>query len=338
MREKVDTIQADRRKATKAVKEPRNTSSERMNIPNQSHNPIDSPTVDNGDLFKKLVKLGEFGSSPKYRSLENFQYPEGIRMAVNFTVDFDAQLVRRLKNEPRMELTQGEFGGRVGIWRIMDLFDRYDIKLTIFAPGRIAELYPDSLKEAAKRGHELANHMWEHRLPADFELEKDHLRKATTAIEGICGKKPLGTRSAHSFSLLKEEGYIYVSDLKCAEDIPHYLYDDKQNILINLPAHLAMDDAMYFMFGWFGGGNAGQHLADPNQVYHMWLTTFGHFYKAGGYLNVIMHPFVSGRSLLIAMIEKLIFEMKQLPGVWFTTCEELAKYCIRQFPPPKLSN
>jgi hypothetical protein len=32
------------------------------------------------------------------------------------------------------------------------------------------------------------------------------------------------------------------------------------------------------------------------------------------------------------MIERLILEMKQRPGVWFCTCEELARYCIERFP------
>ncbi len=76
---------------------------------------------------------------------------------------------RRLKSEPTMELTQGEFGGRVGIWRLMDLCDQYGVKLTIFTPGRICELFPESLEEATRRGHEVANHMWEHRIPSEIE-------------------------------------------------------------------------------------------------------------------------------------------------------------------------
>ena len=58
---------------------------------------------------------------PKYFLRDKFKYPDGIRLAVNFTIDFDTMLNRKLKNEPAMELSQGEFGGRVGIWRLMDL-------------------------------------------------------------------------------------------------------------------------------------------------------------------------------------------------------------------------
>ena len=37
-------------------------------------------------------------------------------------------------------------------------------------------------------------------------------------------------------------------------------------------------------------------------------------YNVGGYLNVCMHPFQSGRALRIAMLDRLISRMKTLPG------------------------
>lgn len=51
-----------------------------------------------------------------HRRLTRVEWPEGVRMAVNFTADFDAMLLRRLFNEPLSQLAKGEFGGRVGIW------------------------------------------------------------------------------------------------------------------------------------------------------------------------------------------------------------------------------
>ena len=273
----------------------------------------------------------------EYLHIEKFEYPDGIRLAINFTIDFDAQLNRRLKNEPVMELTQGEFGGRVGIWRLMDLFSRQGIKVTIFTPGRICELYPETLKEAVKRGHEVANHMWEHRIPSEIELEKDHLHKATRAIENLCGRKPVGTRSGHKISLLRDERYLYTSN-DGVDDIPYYVPEDRrrQGYMLNLPFHYILDDAMYYHFGWYGSGNAGQRLEDPSKVYDIWLSAFRQLYKMGRYMNILVHDFVSGRSMRIAMLERLIVEMKRSPGLWFPTCEELAGYCLNRFPPPNV--
>lgn len=282
------------------------------------------------------IKTAIMRSYSKCSRIDNFEYPEGIRLAVNFTINYDAQLTRRLKKEPVMELTMGEFGGRVGVWRLMDLCDKYDIKLTVFTPGRICELYPESLKEAVKQGHEVANCSWEKCVPSDVELEKDHLRKTTAAIEKLCGKKPVGARMDQKHSLLKNEGYIYKSRAgNIADDIPYYEFDEEgQNCMLNLPFTYVMDDAMHFHFGWLGSGNAGQRLADPSKVYDIWLSAFRQLYKMGRYMNILLHGFASGRSLTVAMLENLIIEMKKWPGVWFPTCEELARYCIDRFPPP----
>jgi peptidoglycan/xylan/chitin deacetylase (PgdA/CDA1 family) len=281
-------------------------------------------TADTTGALDGLLDILPVRESP----LSGFEYPEGVRLAVNFTVDFDAMLARKLMKDPILAVTKGEFGGRVGIWRLMDLFDKHDIKATIFTVGRICELYPDALKEATKRGHELADHMWEHHVPSDPELARDHLRKTTEALEKVMGKRPVGSRSRYTPSLLKEEGYIYRS-MFSADELPAYVYDEAENAVLNLPFNYALDDAMFFSFRIFGSSLAGQRLESPDKVFDVWLAIFNQFYRTGKYMNICLHPFVSGRALRIAMLERLIIEMKKMPGVWFSTCEELARYCLK---------
>src|SRR5215468_11373642 len=103
----------------------------------------------------------------QHEFIPSVTWPNGTRIAVNFTADFDAMLLRRLLNEPPSQLAKGEFGGRVGIWRLIELFDSHAIKATIFTPGRICELYPQAVKAAARSGHEIADHMWEHQVPKE---------------------------------------------------------------------------------------------------------------------------------------------------------------------------
>jgi peptidoglycan-N-acetylglucosamine deacetylase len=270
--------------------------------------------------------------------IPRLSYPPGVQIAVNFTADFDTMLLRRLMNEPPGQLAKGEFGGRVGIWRLIELFDTHGVTATIFTPGRICELYPQAVRAAARSGHEIADHMWEHRVPHDPALEKDHLRKTAAALERLTGKRPVGTRSSHSLPLLREEGFIYVSE-NAGDHLPYYV-DEKsgrdkseQSCLLNLPFHFAIDDAMFFSFAWMGSGNAAQRITDPDRVFDMWWDAFMHQYRQGGYLNVCLHPFVSGRALRIAMLDRLIARMKTLPGVWFPSCEQLARHVLETTPP-----
>jgi peptidoglycan-N-acetylglucosamine deacetylase len=268
----------------------------------------------------------------RHQRIDNLAWPEGMRIAVNFTADFDAMLLRRLNNEPPMQLAKGEFGGRVGIWRLIELFDSHRIKATVFTVGRICELYPQALKAAVKSGHELADHMWEHRVPKEPELERDHLLKTRDALERISGRRPVGSRSHHTPTLLREEGYIYNSH-GAADHKPYYVLDEEgAPCLLELPFHFAIDDAMFFSFAWYASANAEQRLSDTDRVFDMWWAGFLQQYRQGGYLNICLHPFVSGRALRIAMLDRLIARMKTLPGVWFATCEEVARHCLEKHP------
>lgn len=270
-------------------------------------------------------------SNERYRLLDRIDYPDGVRMAVNFTLDFDAMLLRRLMNEPVPQRAHGEFGGRVGIWRMIELFDRHGVKGTVFTPGRICELYPDSLKAAQASGHEIADHMWEHRVPKEPDLARNHLSLSTDALAAAAGARPVGTRSGYPNKLLKELGYLYNSH-GSAHHLPHYNRDRSGEMLLNLPFHYAIDDAMYFSFAWLGSDNSAQRISEPGRVMAMWRDAFDQQYEAGGYLNICMHPFVSGRALRVAALDELIRYMQSKPGVWFPTCRDVAELVAERHP------
>jgi peptidoglycan/xylan/chitin deacetylase (PgdA/CDA1 family) len=174
--------------------------------------------------------------------------------------------------------------------------------------------------------------MWEHQVPKDPDLEREHLRRAKDAIEKLTGHRPVGTRSWHTRRLLLEEGYIYNSH-DTPDHRPHYIGEpDGSKALLNLPFHYAIDDAMFFSFAWLNSENDAQRMMDPEHVEEIWWAAFLQQYQQGGYLNICMHPFVSGRALRIAMLDRLIERMKRLPGVWFPTCEQVARHVLAAHP------
>ncbi len=267
----------------------------------------------------------------RHQFIPRIAWPAGVRMAVNITLDFDAMLLRRLKNEPPMQLAKGEFGGRVGIWRATELFHRLGVKATIFTVGRICELYPEAMKRTMELGHEVADHMWEHHVPKDAALEDDHFMRTLHAFEALLGRRPAGSRSRHSIRLLAREGYLYNSH-GYAHHNPYYQSDASGKTVLNLPFHYAIDDAMFYSANWQGSPMAANRLSDTDRVEEMWWHGFRQQYRTGGYLNICLHPFVSGRAQRLDMLERLIGRMRSLPGVWFPSCEELARHVIATHP------
>ena len=284
------------------------------------------------DLDRELDDLAAAAQRHRaqHEAIPDLAWPEGARIAVNFTADFDAMLLRRLMDEPPMQLAKGEFGGRVGIWRLVELFDGHGVKATIFTPGRICELYPQAVLAAARSGHEVADHMWEHRVP---EGARPGARPPARGPPPRSRLSRAGGRSARAATTATaccgSFGYLYRSN-GSADHRPHYQWDaDGRGCLVNLPFHYAIDDAMFFSFAWMGTDTAAQRMADPERVLDLWWDAFRQQYRQpGGYLNICLHPFVSGRALRIAMLDRLIARMKELPGVWFASCEAVARHCL----------
>ena len=269
-------------------------------------------------------------------AIPDLAWPEGVRCVVNFTLDFDAMLLRRLLNEPAGQKAKGEFGGRVGIWRILDMFDAEGVKVTVFTPGRIAELYPQALYRAVAAGHELADHMWEHEVYADPVVEEAHLSRTLAALAQIAGKPVTGTRSSHSQHFLAAKGVVYNS-FTSASRLPLYEYDaEGKHPTLQLPFHYALDDAMFFSFGWLATPNPAQRIMDTDEVFEIWWQAFEQEYRKGGYVNFLLHPFVSGHALRVDMLQRLIQRMKTLPGVWFPTCADVADHILTHHPLAKI--
>ncbi len=89
--------------------------------------------------------------------------------------------------------------------KILELFEKYEIKATFFTLGYIAEKFPDLIKEIDNRGHEIASHSYAHldiRKTTKEEFEND-LKKSLEILEKITGKKVLGFRAPY-FSIDKK--------------------------------------------------------------------------------------------------------------------------------------
>ena len=100
---------------------------------------------------------------------------------------------RMNKRDMNME-TQYEYGSRVGVWRILRLFARFDYKFTCYAVGTAVELNPEPIKAMCNAGHEIAshNHKWIDFDVLDEETEIKHIHSAIDAIKNVTGSAPGG--------------------------------------------------------------------------------------------------------------------------------------------------
>ena len=89
--------------------------------------------------------------------------------------------------------------------KILDLFEKYQIKATFFTLGYIAEKFPDLIKKIDDKGHEIASHSYAHldiRKTTEKDFENDII-KSIEILEKIIGKRVLGFRAPY-FSIDKK--------------------------------------------------------------------------------------------------------------------------------------
>ena len=53
-----------------------------------------------------------------------------------------------------------EYGSRVGIWRLLNLFEAHKMPITCYAVGQALEKNPDVAKPLKEGGHEIASHAY----------------------------------------------------------------------------------------------------------------------------------------------------------------------------------
>ena len=54
-----------------------------------------------------------------------------------------------------------DFGAKVGLRRLLAICDKYDLKVSMPINGLTCEYYPELVKEAHQRGHEMIAHGWD---------------------------------------------------------------------------------------------------------------------------------------------------------------------------------
>lgn len=89
---------------------------------------------------------------------------------------------------------------REGMPRLLELYDRYQLKSTFFFIADMAEKYPDVVRMVLDGGHEVACHGYSHAMEfaldqLDLATQKEHLSRAKAILEDISGQRVVSFRA-----------------------------------------------------------------------------------------------------------------------------------------------
>ncbi len=226
-----------------------------------------------------------------------------------------------------------EYGSRVGVWRLKNLFDRYRIPVTVFAVGMAVERYPEPVRALYAAGHEICSHgyRWIDYQHVDEKTEREHIQKAIRVIEGAIGERPLGWYTGRSSPntralVVEEGGFLYDAD-DYSDELPFWNRQHGKPHLV-IPYTL---DANDMRFATAQGFNSGpqflQYLKDSFDV----------LYAEGAdsprMMSVGLHCRISGRPGRFAALEAFLRYARSHEDVWFCRRVDIARHWRAEHPP-----
>jgi len=268
------------------------------------------------------------------KNLQPDVWPGGARVAVLFSFDVDNETIALRYGEPTIgALSQGQFGARVGLQRVVDLVDRYEIPASFFIPSESLRLSPHMADVIARSGrHEFAVHGWIHErnsdLPAD--VERELVQRAIDFLTEATGERPVGYRapswnfSPHTLDIIRELGFLYDSSLM-ADDRPYELNARGEPTgIVELPVEWILDDAPLM-------NPVGVRYSAPRDVLQVYKDEFDVAYEESTMFLLTMHPhYIGHRSRIVILKELIDYIRSKGDDVWFATHRQAAEYVKKQ--------
>ncbi len=225
--------------------------------------------------------------------------------------------------------TWREYGQRVGIWRMMDVFDAAGIAPSCTFNGLLARERRRIIDEVNARGWELVPHNWAQNDLLTYyahkpEDERAVIRRTLDVYEEIVGRPAKAWLSSairgsrHTPAILKAFGLVAYCDY--LNDDQPYLIDTVNGPIVSVPYSNDINDFNMFARG---GASVRDGLETLKACFEQ-LHDEGA--KTGRIMNFGLHPHVIGQAYRIGALKEFLMYVKGRDGVWMPTREELATW------------
>jgi peptidoglycan/xylan/chitin deacetylase (PgdA/CDA1 family) len=226
-----------------------------------------------------------------------------------------------------------EYGPRVGCWRLLRIFRRFDIKVSILAVVRGLQQYPELARAFVEEGHEIVSHGWrwlDYHGMSEAD-EREHIRLAYDGLKALIGEAPVGWFNGrpgiNTRRLVVEHGgFLYDRDY-LGDELPFWLRYGKRDHLV-IPFSFETNDNRFDQ-------NKGFSTADEFASYL--IDCFDLLYEEGlevpKIMTVSLHDRLIGRPAKAVGLIKFLEHARKHDRVWFCTGKDIAQHWRQTHPP-----
>jgi putative urate catabolism protein len=290
-----------------------------------------------------------YGSAPPHP-----RWPGAARIAVNFNLNYEAGGEATLANGDdcsegmlndigvaskagvRVPLAESafEYGSRVGVWRVLALFRRFDVKVSVLAVVRALEQNPAVVSALLADGHEIVSHGWRWIDYAEVpeQIEREHVARAVSGIARLTGARPFGWMTGRPGPntrrlLVEEGGFLYDRD-SLADELPYWLDVGGRAHLV-IPYSYETNDNRF---------NENTGFATAEQFFVYLRDAFDILYEEGAtapkLLSIGLHDRLIGRPARIGGLARFLEHIRRHDQVWICRGLDIARHWREHFPPP----
>jgi allantoinase len=222
-----------------------------------------------------------------------------------------------------------EYGQRVGVWRLIDMFDGAGVKPSCTVNGLFTVERRRIVDAINERGWELLPHNWaQNDLLTDYasnpNLERAVIKRTLDKFQEVVGRPPKAWLSSalrgtpHTPAFLKEFGLIAYCDY--LNDDQPYLIKTVHGPIVCVPYSNDINDFNLFARGGF---SASEGVATLKACFDQ---LYAEGAKTGRIMNFGLHPHVIGQPHRIGALREFVEYARSHEAVWFPSREELATW------------
>jgi allantoinase len=224
-----------------------------------------------------------------------------------------------------------EYGQRVGIWRLMDIFDKAGVPATCTMNAKMGLERRRVVDAVNERGWEIVAHNYVQTelltdYAKDIEKEREIIQATLRVYQDVVGKPAKGWLSSslrcteNTTDILAEEGMIFHTDIM--NDDQPYLIQTPTGPIVSVPYSNEVNDFQIFL----RRGNTTSQAAE------VIIEQFDELYREGAesgrLMNIGIHPHVWGQPFRVRALREFLEHVSKYDGVWFAKREEIAEWYL----------
>ena len=270
---------------------------------------------------------------------KDLQWPNGARVALwvcpnieYFHIDKPIPNFGSPKLPDVRSYSLRDYGSRVGIFRLMDVLDKYGIRASVLLNAEVCEQYPAIIEEGVKRNWEWLGHGVTNNIPlSEYPLDEERqaIRQVKETIAAAVGTPPkgwLGPALVETFNTpdhLAAEGFEYLCDWGCDDQpVPMRVQSGR---MIVVPYEQGLNDINMFL--------RSNHT--PEEYFRLACDQFDILYgegeKSGRVMALPLHPFIIGIPYRIKYLDRVLEYICSHDKVWLTTGGEIASWYYEHY-------